>query len=191
MLTLSLFLKAPHAGYVSPLHPVQQKILATLSEMCGVSLSARDCGIDGCSAPNPLMMLESLATGFSRLMNPEDLPRARAEACRRILAAMRAHPDLVAGTERLDTALMAVSGGKIVSKVGAEGNYVAIIPDQDTVIALKAEDGAIRASQAALYALLEKHGLASAEVLDAVRPLCLPVLKNWRGTDVGHIAVRD
>lgn len=191
MLTLGLHLKADITGYTNAEHPVQQRILAAMSDMCGETLIPAVCGIDGCSAPNPAMPLENIARGFARFMNPAKLSITRGTACRHILQAMTEHPDLVAGKDRLDTILMQAANGKIMSKVGAEGVYIAVIPKHDTVLALKAEDGNLRAAQAALHALLERHRLAEGHVLEAMRDTALPVLKNWRKTEVGTIRVRD
>ena len=181
MLTLALFLKVPLKGYTNPEHPVQQEILKKISAMCGAELTPACCGIDGCSAPNPAMPLENMARGFAKLM------QQKKPAHKRIFEAMTNYPQLIGGQERLDTILMQAAEGKILSKTGAEGSYIALIPEKDTIIALKAEDGAGRAAQAALYALLEKHGLANAKVLSAIRPLALPVLKNWRNIETGLI----
>src|SRR5262249_37625383 len=108
-------------------------------------------------------------------------------ASRRIFKAMTQHPDLVGGTGRLDTALMESAKGAILSKTGAEGVYMAMIPANDAVIVLKAEDGAARAAKAALYILLEKHALTDKAVLDVIRPFTLPAIKNWRGIETGRI----
>lgn len=183
MISIAWFLKIPVNGYTKPAHAVQQRILATLTEMCGSELTPAICGIDGCSAPNPAMPLENLARGFAAFMQQQK------PAHQRIFQAMTQHPDLVGGKGRLDTVLMQAAQGKIVSKTGAEGVYIAVIPGQDTVIALKAEDGASRAAQAALYGLLEKHQLADSTVLDAIRPLALPVLKNWRSLETGKVVI--
>ena len=177
-----------NAGYLDPAHPVQQMILSTLADLCGWPLGAAQCGIDGCSAPNPAMPLEALARGFAAFMRADRAGLHRGSACRQIYHAMTEHPVHVGGSKnRLDTVLMQAAKGLIMSKTGAEGCYIAVIPEKDTVIALKAEDGAGRAAQAALYTLLERHSLAAQDVLDAIRPLCLPDLKNWQGTVTGHI----
>jgi L-asparaginase II len=190
MLTLAKYLDAPARGYTMPAHPVQQSILKVLTEICGAKLTPAVCGIDGCSAPNPAMPLKNLALGFARFMRPDHLGIIRGTACRHIFQAMIEHPDLVAGQNRLDTALMQAAQGKIASKTGAEGVYIAVIPGKDTVVALKAEDGALRAAQAALHALLEKHDLADGKTLAAIRPLTLPAQKNWRGLETGKIEAR-
>jgi L-asparaginase II len=187
MVTLSLFLKAPPVGYTQPTHPAQRLILETVAEMCGEAISPATCGVDGCSAPNPLLPLASLARGFAAFMNPQGLSPERAAACRRLSAAMTAHPGLVAGVDRIDTVLMEASGGKIVSKVGAEGMHAALVPEKGVAIVFKVEDGAVRAAHGALYALLERHGLADEKTLQAIRPLALPALRNWRGIEVGVV----
>jgi L-asparaginase II len=191
MVTLSFFMKTPHMGYTYTGHPVQEKILKTVGEMCGVKINPLACGIDGCSAPNPLLPLKTIARGFAAFMNPQKLSTARTEACKRLFQAMIKHPDLVGGTGRLDTVLMTAANGKILTKTGTEGVYACLVPELDRVIVLKAEDGSSRASQAALYALLEKYRLADAAVLDAIRPIVLPPQKNWRGTETGAIKIAD
>lgn len=183
MLTLALFLKAPLQGYTKPEHPVQQLILKVLTRLCGTELTPACCCVDGCSAPNPAMPLENLAQGFADFMREEN------DAYRRIMQAMIKHPDLVGGTGRLDTVLMQAAAGKIISKGGAEGTYIALVPERDMVIALKAEDGASRAAHAALYHLLEKHELADKKTLESIRPLALPVLKNWRQVETGRVRI--
>lgn len=187
MLTLAKFLKVSAKGYTTVEHPVQQKILSTISEMCGDKLTPADCGIDGCSAPNPAMPLENLARGFAHFLNPAAFSPARQAACRHLSHCMMAHPEMVAGTGRLDTVLMRAAKGKLMCKAGGEAVFIAVVPEKDTVIALKAEDGAGRAVQAALCGLLEKHKLAAPEVLEAALPIAFPTLKNWRGLEVGTI----
>lgn len=190
MLTLAQFMKAPMDSYLDTEHPVQKTILSAIGDLCGHALCTSDCGIDGCSAPNPAMPLAALARGFAAFMRPERAGFHRGSACRQIYQAMVEHPLHVGGSKnRLDTVLMQAAGGRILSKTGAEGCYIAVIPAHDTVIALKTEDGATRGAQAALYALLQRHSLADETILSAIHPLCLPQLRNWRGTVVGETAI--
>ncbi len=189
MVTLSMFLKKDPHGYTNFLHPVQQSIFKAMGEMCGSRIVPDICGIDGCSAPNPCLPMANIARGFVAFMTGHGLSQTRAAACRRLFAAMTAHPDLVGGTGRLDTVLMQAAQGKILSKTGAEGVYACVAPASDMVIVLKAEDGAKRAAEAALYALMDKFHIADDAVLEAIRPLALPVLKNWRGIETGVVRI--
>ena len=52
--------------------------------------------------------------------------------------------------------------GRVAIKTGAEGVFVAIIPERRMGLALKITDGAGRASEAAVAALLVRHALAPA-----------------------------
>jgi L-asparaginase II len=77
-------------------------------------------------------------------------------------------------------------GGRVAIKTGAEAVFVAIIPERRLGIALKIVDGATRASEAAITALLVRLG-----VLDAAHPAALArldaVQRNWRGFETGAI----
>ena len=64
------------------------------------------------------------------------------------------------------TELMRSAKGEAAIKTGAEGVYVGILPGKKLGIALKIEDGATRASEAVLAALLVRVG-----VLDAADPM--------------------
>ena len=77
-------------------------------------------------------------------------------------------------------------GGRVAIKTGAEGVFIAIIPERRMGIALKITDGAGRAAEAAIAALLVRLG-----VLDPAHPAAVkrmhPVQKNWRGFETGDI----
>ncbi len=75
-----------------------------------------------------------------------------------IVDAMVRHPEFVAGSNRLDTDLMRVAKGRLFAKVGAEGFYCAGVPAMQLGIALKVEDGAKRAAEPALLAVLRRVG---------------------------------
>ena len=158
MLTLARHLGRPTVGYSAVDHPVQQTILATLSAMSDIDLSAGQIAIDGCSAPSPAMPLQALAHAFARFARPDGLAPARAAACRRLNQAMAAEPQMVAGAGRLCTALIAAGSGRVLVKSGAEGVYAAALPGPGLGIALKAADGARRAAQMAIGAVLHHLG---------------------------------
>jgi L-asparaginase II len=76
---------------------------------------------------------------------------------------MRAYPELVSGTGRDDALLMRGIDG-LLSKGGAEGVVAVAVPDVGAV-ALKIDDGAMRARMPALVPALRLLGLDAA-VLD-------------------------
>jgi L-asparaginase II len=111
----------PIADYVNLEHPIQESILESFSEMCGIETERVQIGTDGCSAPNFAVPLSNAALGFARLCDPRNLSQERTAACRRITSAMMANPVMVSGTGRFDTRVMEVCSKRILVKSGAEG----------------------------------------------------------------------
>jgi L-asparaginase II len=97
---------------------------------------------------------------------------------------MAAKPFHVAGTGRFDTRAMELLGGSAITKTGAEGVFCAAIPQQGLGVAIKIDDGATRAAEVAVAALLARF-LETPPGFDALRR---PVLTNWRGVNVGSLA---
>ena len=178
------------AGYVAPDHPVQQRVTAALAEVCGVPLSAANRGTDGCSIPTYKIPLASLATGFARIGTGGGVAAGRREAFERLRWAVADNPLLLAGPGRFDSRVTATCGPRVFLKSGAEGVLCAAIPAAGLGIALKTEDGALRASEVAMAELLLKllpdPTTEERALLDELR---LPHLKNWAGTNVGHLGV--
>ena len=100
---------------------------------------------------------------------------------------MTRHPDYVAGTGRLCTDLMMATSGRVFAKVGAEGYYCAGAPARRLGLALKIEDGAKRAAEPALLAVLHSLDLVSDDELGALSAYARPVVLNTRGETVGAI----
>ena len=128
---------------------------------------------------------------MARMAAPrEALTGARADAAERLVAAMAAHPELVAGEGRACTGIMrAVNrGGEIraVVKTGAEGVFTAILPGLKLGVALKIDDGATRASESAIAALLVRLGVAEADHPE-IRARMAPPQRNRRGIVTGDI----
>lgn len=183
MLATAAHLGEAPADYWRPEHAVQRRIRTTLCDVTGLALGEDVRGIDGCSVPNWAMPVAALATAFARMATGEGLPRPRAEAARRIMAACWAEPELVSGPGRLDAHLMAGLPRRLFSKTGAEGVYCAALPERGLGIALKAEDGNPRASHAAMAAI-------ACRLFPELRPPpALAPLKNWRGFEVGQVRV--
>ena len=112
-----------------------------------------------------------------------------AAALRRIGGAMRATPLLVAGTGRLCTTLMRACPD-VVAKTGAEGVFVAILPELRLGLAVKIEDGAGRAAEAAVAALLVRLGALPADH-PATRRRLDAAQVNCRGTVTGTLRAAE
>lgn len=166
----------PIEGYVERAHPVQARWLEALSDLADETLDPALAGPDGCSIPSQPVSLSGLARAFARLASREGLGAARRGAFERIEAGITAHPELVAGTGRMCTRLISATSGRVLAKTGAEGVYVAWIPETGLALALKVADGATRAAEVAIAALIVRalgkdHELSQAVAAFARQPI--------------------
>jgi L-asparaginase II len=141
-------------GYVAPTHQVQELVRQALAEMTGAHLDESVRGIDGCSIPAYAIPPHLLALGFARLATGEGLPEARARAARRLVEACQSEPFYVAGTGRFCTEAMTVYGNRLIVKAGGEGVFCAGFPEQGLGAAVKCEDGAGRAAEIMMAAII-------------------------------------
>ena len=176
----------PGANYVDPGHKLQQEIRRTLAAAVGMPASAMPMGMDGCSAPNYALPLSRLAQLYARLAQGNADPLL-GSALGDLAGAMTQHPELVSGEARCDLAYMNAGAGDWVAKVGADAVQTIGIRSAGLGIAIKIDDGAMRALQTASYSVLDQLGL-----LDEGRRALLaayrePEIKSMRGATAGHI----
>jgi L-asparaginase II len=170
-------------GYERHDHPVQQAVAKVLGELCGVT-EPLPWGIDGCTAPNFALPLAAFARALAKLADPSSLAESRAKAIRRLVGAMTAHPELVAGTGRSDTILMRAAKGRAATKAGAEAYYAAIVPESGLGMALKIDDGAGRGAETAIASIVETLGLLHGD--QAALELAQAPILNTAGGIVGE-----
>ena len=182
-LTLAKHWGVATQGYEHHDHPVQQAVAQTLGELAD-SPGELPWGIDGCAAPNFALPLSDFARALARLADPRSLVPSRAHAARRIVDAMVCHPELVAGTGRACTLLMRSAGGRAAVKTGAEGVYAGIVPERGLGIAVKIDDGAGRAAETVMAAILDALHLLGSD--DAARAILRAPISNTRDMIVGE-----
>lgn len=171
-------------GYRLPGHPVQRRMASEIARWTGCGESELATGIDGCGVVCFAVPLIAIARSYLRF-GVDVMEEGPAAVVR---DAMVGHPFMVAGTGRLCTDLMAVGGG-IVAKTGAEGVYGAVSPEAGVAVAIKAEDGNRRASEAVLVAVLDALRLLPSEVGETLDRHRSPVVRNTRGEAVGSVEV--
>lgn len=147
------------ATYREPDHPLQVALRTTVERLAGEPVVAT--GVDGCGAPVWAVSLVGVARMLQACVRAEP-----GSAPRRVADAMRAHPELVAGSANHVTALMRGVPG-LLAKDGAEGVHSAALPD-GRAVALKVDDGAARACPVVMAAALQALGVR-ASVLDVQR----------------------
>ena len=173
-------------GYQKATHPMQQRVLTTLKQWMRIDAEDVSIGVDGCGLPTFAIALDAVAEGVARfsaaVASGQPAPAA-------IFNAIVAHPEYVAGTDRLDTDLMRASGTRLFAKVGAEGFYTAGIPSMKLGVALKVEDGNKRAAEPAILAVLRAIDAIGATEIDQLKQYSEPDLLNTRNEVVGHVRV--
>ena len=182
---------ARHMGagpdYVDPTHPVQRAVRAAFEDVTGET--SPGYAVDGCSAPNFACTLAGLARAMAAFA-AADGAGARSAAMVRLREAMVLHPELVAGEGRACTELMRAmrgAGRPVAVKTGAEGVFVAILSGPRPLgVALKIEDGATRASECAIAAILARLGALDPASPAARARMDAPIL-NRRGIVTGAV----
>ena len=168
--------------YTDPDHPVQLLVMDVFQELTENKVDG--LVIDGCSAPNPAMPLYSLAKAMSWFATAHKRDDQLSKAALKLRNAMVNYPDLVAGEQRACTNLMKACEKKAILKTGAEGVFVAILPELEKGIALKIFDGGTRASECAIASLLIQLGVLSPNHPTALAYTHAPIL-NWRNIETG------
>jgi L-asparaginase II len=167
----------PVRTYLEPGHPLQRDVLRAVRRATGVERP--EVGVDGCGVPVHGVPLSAMATMFARLATPGRLGPL-APAASRAVAAMLAHPFLVAGTRRTDTALMRAAPG-VLSKGGAEALHCAAILEGGIGIAVKVADGGDRAAGPAMLRALSELGALDEAQRAELEPIARrPVLGGGR-----------
>jgi L-asparaginase II len=172
------------SGYVKAEHFVQRQVKSAIEDMTKTTLG--EAAIDGCAIPTYAVPLKALAHGFARF-GGLGLSPARATAAKRIREAAAAHPAQIAGAGRFDTLVMKALGPRAFVKTGAEGVYCASFPELGLGAAIKCLDGATRAAETAMAAIIARFLTLSERERGALAPLLAPVLRNWNGQTVGLI----
>ena len=173
------------AGYERVDHPLHRQIAAALADVTGVDVDRAPRGTDGCSIPTWAIPLEAVARGFARLETGVGLAPGRARAARRLIDAARAEPFMIAGTGRWCTDLIEAFAGRVYVKIGAEGVYVATLPEQGLAVALKCADGAARAAEVAVATVVAR--LTGRHEDPALARFLAPPIRDWNKTVVGEI----
>jgi len=186
MLARAKLARWPTQDYEKLGHPVQDSCLGTVAAWTGVPRDKIACAVDGCGVVVFILPLEGMASAYARLARDA---HSGSEIPARITNAMRTRPFLVGGTDRFDTVLMEETQGRVLSKIGAEGVHSAALLDRGIGIALKVEDGAIRAQFPALLRVLQWLHALPETLPSPLVEFATPRIRNTRGESVGDVHV--
>ena len=161
-------------GYRLATHPVQHGCLHEVAAAADADPEEIPTAIDGCGVLTFALPLERMALMFSRL--------EQIEGGAQVAAAMRTHPDLIRGPIAADSLLMRELEGW-TAKGGAEGLLCACGPG-GVGLALKVEDGNMRAIRPALAEVLGRLGHETGEL--GIEPV-----ENSLGEVVGEVVTKS
>lgn len=174
----------PIEGYNARPHPVQQLVAESIARWTGLREGELQWGVDGCTAAAVALSLSGMAVAYARLGVSTD------PSLRLIRDAMLGDPFLIAGTDRLDSALMEAWPGRVIAKIGAEGVYSASLPELGLGVALKVTDGDMKAAGVALVAVLQqltrRLGSGRTWPFEALARWNTPTIRNTRGVVTGE-----
>ena len=174
----------PTQGYEREEHHVQRSALEMMARWSGTPASRIARGVDGCGVVVFGLALEAMARAYARLgaasRRGEEIPH-------RIVTALRARPFLFGGTDRFDSVLLEVSGGRILPKVGAEGVHCVALLDEGIGLCVKVEDGALRAQHVAVLRLLQQLGALPDPLPARLAEFARKPVRNTRNEIVGEV----
>jgi L-asparaginase II len=190
LLALAVHRGEPVERYLDPTEPLQIDIRGVIERLAGLPHAGVRTALDGCSAPTFAMSLRSAALLYARLSSPRDEGGEYGPVIRTALAAMRACPAMVGGTDRLETALMSEGRHGLIAKIGAEGFFALGFERQGrgVGIALKIGDGDMkRARDCATLECLRQLELLPPEVAATLSTRFIPPILNHNGRKVGEL----
>lgn len=188
MLATAVHMKEDVSTYREVHHPLQQRILDVIEDVCNIPKEEIQLSVDGCGVPVHRLPLFHAALGFARLAKPnESLALKRAATLETIRNAMIQHPEMVGGTDRFDTDLMKVYNGRVVAKAGAEAVQCIGLVKEGIGIAIKVEDGGTRATSVAAMEVLKQLGIGDEKIFQALKDYVIAPVLNARNDTIGVI----
>ena len=144
----------PIKNYQKKDHPIQKDLIKLIEDLSHYKL--KNIGIDGCTLPNPLIPLKKFALAAAKLADYKKL-NEHSSIAERIFYSCTKFPEITGGSNSINCILTKLSKGKIFFKNGAEGVFVAIIPEQKSALAVKIVDGTARAAEVAIAGLISEQ----------------------------------
>jgi len=125
-----------------------------------------------------------MARAYARLVRQAREGRPDAAA---VVAAMTRRPDLTSSPGRAPLVLMQATDGRLLAKEGAEGVLCLASVEDDWGVAVKVEDGSLRAVGPVVVAVLEAAGMLTARERTRLEVLQDVPIVNTLGTEVGRV----
>ncbi len=168
-------------------HPVQKDILKVIAEFSSYPEELIHIGVDGCGVPVFGVPLSNMALAYARLFNIRFMDGKYKDEQRILYEAITMYPDMIAGDDRLDTELIRLTKGDHFGKMGADGVFCVSIQSRELGIAIKIQDGSVRAVDPVIVEVFKQIQSLSAENLEKLNRFHYVPVKTWQGQTVGII----
>ncbi len=173
--------------YYKPGSTIQTEAQDIISQFSSVKAEKIKLGIDGCGIPVYGIPIRNMALAYANLCNKSFMNGRYGLSQNYVIGAMTNYPEMIAGKERLDTALMSHFGDRLIAKFGDEGIYCVGLIGKGIGIALKIEDGHTRAVGPAILETLRQLGVINNEEIAPLKDFLNPFINNHKGDKVGEI----
>ena len=180
-LSVSKYKNLPIKNYQNKDHPIQKDLIKLIENLSKYKI--KNIGIDGCTLPNPLIPLKKFAFAMAQLADYKKL-NDYSTIAKRIFDSCVKFPEITGGSKSINSILTKLSKGKIFVKNGAEGVFVAIIPEQKSALAVKIIDGASRAAEVAIAGLISELKIINNDKIEKIKK---SPIKNSTGQIIGFI----
>ena len=180
-LAVSKYKDLPVKNYNQNNHPLQKELINLIENLSGYKI--KNIGIDGCTLPNPLIPIKKFAYAMAQIADYNKL-NENSDIAKRIFNSCTKFPEITGGTNSVNCTLTKLSEGKIFFKNGAEGVFVAIIPEKKAALVVKIDDGASRAAEVAIAGLISELNIIDEEKLQKFKKC--PV-KNSVDQQIGYM----
>lgn len=185
-LTLCKAYKASKQNYRLYSHPAQRKWFDIVGDFTDLHALQLPWGYDGCGIPTLAIPLQRLAKAYARFATLEEIPEHYKTPVETVRLAIAENPTMYGGTGELTTTIARTLSSKLIVKNGAEGVYIAALPELGYGIALKIDSGDAQAARIVLGAVLEKLHALSDEEINQLNDYFRPDVYNTRDEVVGR-----
>ena len=180
-LAVSKYKNLPIKNYQHKDHPIQKDLIKLIEDLSKYKI--KNIGVDGCTLPNPLIPLKKFAFTVAQLADYKKLNDNSAIA-KRIFDSCVKFPEIAGGSKSINSILTKLSNGKAFVKNGAEGVFVAIMPEKKSALTVKIIDGARRAAEVAIAGLLSELKIINNNKIEKIKKM---PIKNSANQVVGSM----
>ena len=162
-LAVSVERDLPINNYNSQLHPLQKELFDLIENLSEFKIN--QIGVDGCTLPNPMLPINKFGyllakfTDYKKIDNLGTIAKKIFESCVN-------EPDYAGGAESDNSLLTKLFNKRVFFKNGAEGVFVAIIPEKKISIVVKILDGSARAASTAIAGMISELDLIDKSKLE-------------------------